>query len=74
MEESAVRSKFVPVVFCLICAFLALLQKHFRTKKISNDFKIYLNTSLKILCLKGCKRLLLQNQRVRNDLFGCRGY
>ena len=33
------------------------------------DFKIYKKISMKILYLKDYKWLLLQNQRVRNDVF-----
>ena len=48
--------------------------KMFRIKKVSNDFKIYRKTLMKILYLKGDKWSLSQNERVRNDVFGHRRY
>ena len=48
--------------------------KMFRIKKVSNDFKIYRKTLMKILYLKGDKWSLSQNERVRNDVFGYRRY
>ena len=43
-------------------------------KKVSIGFKIYENTLMKILYLKGYKWLLSQNQRVRKNFFGYRRY
>ena len=48
--------------------------KMFRIKKVSNDFKIYRKTLMKILYLKGDKWSLSQNERVRNDVLGYRRY
>ena len=54
--------------------FLTLQKKWFQIKKASNDFKIYWNTSLKLLYLQCHKWLLSQNQLLRNDFFGYRLY
>ena len=52
--------------FCFICIWWHCYRNSFELKKVSNGFKIYWNTSLKLLYLKGYKWLLPQNQRVRN--------
>ena len=67
IKKSVVRSKFCPV-FYLTCIFWHYYRNNFELKKVSNDFKMYWNTLLKMLYLKG------YNQRIRNDFFGYRRY
>ena len=62
-----------PVKQCLIWFKLRCLSS-FKTKKVTDDFKIYINTLLKILYFKGYKRFLSHNQWVRNAYFGYKCY
>ena len=68
-----VRSKFVPGFFSYLY-FQHFYRNCFELKKILLILRIYWNTLMKILHLKGYKWLLSHNQRVRNDIFGYRRY
>ena len=64
IKQSVVRSKFAKGVFLSYLYFWNYWRNFFWTKNVSNDFKIYWKTSLKILYLKGYKWLLSQNHWV----------
>ena len=52
--------------FVLFIVFYHYYRNSFESKKVSICFKIYLNTSMKTLYLKGYKWLLSQNEQVRH--------